>query len=582
MRRITRQAIDEGAGGSIASASLAGVWRRIVGVSIIVLLIGGCEPAPDVTPSPPASATSSATATVQPLPATRLASHTFIPVGESRRLSGLGLLLETIHLSDPPSVGIDGDILTAEQGGITCLRFQYREADDENDVQTLCVVSFDEVGDCSGLQPLSLDLNQIIAGENLLAGNANLLEHGQGLLYATCLNQEGAYRLQQPRIELPPLYFNTVDAMGDGPYSLGDSEAGPQRDGIVVTYSGEEIRPPWLLSVSREMQWMILNPDGSIAFNDEDCATTPSCTYDAGMVQPGDFLRISFGASQEMFEAAMEEVPEEVLDAFFQERIGVSWSEIAPLHPDAPPLAFARLATLDIMDQLLVYFDELYDLRAKGVGIGYWPYWYAQYKVPNLCFPDAAEQAVCQRIETAIMEVEAASVGVWRNDGYDLWFANFVDYREGGTYWRLSDLAPDFHLFAGVLGGVSANAAALVDDIPGTMANVMAQFAGEVGLETPVLLFLNGPPITAQTGGEFCEAEICPSDFKGAFDQGEAALNAALEHLTPEQFVGFGVALFDGSHFDIRAPIESFPGFALNRVGETGYNHPMLNIYRAR
>lgn len=50
----------------------------------------------------------------------------------------------------------------------------------------------------------------------------------------------------------------------------------------------------------------------------------------------------------------------------------------------------------------------------------------------------------------------------------------------------------------------------------------------------------------------------------------------------PEQFQGFGVALFEGSQFDIRQPHEQFQFFALNRVGETGYNNPILNIYRAR
>jgi hypothetical protein len=42
------------------------------------------------------------------------------------------------------------------------------------------------------------------------------------------------------------------------------------------------------------------------------------------------------------------------------------------------------------------------------------------------------------------------------------------------------------------------------------------------------------------------------------------------------------VALFGGAHFGISSPIESYPDFALNRPGEIGYNHPMLNIYRAK
>jgi hypothetical protein len=110
----------------------------------------------------------------------------------------------------------------------------------------------------------------------------------------------------------------------------------------------------------------------------------------------------------------------------------------------------------------------------------------------------------------------------------------------------------------------------------------MQQFAAEVGPETPVILSLNGPPITAQTGGAFCEADICPSDFKGTYEQIEAALHAALESISLEQLRGFGVALFEGAHFDIRQPYENFPGFSLNRVGETGYNNPVLNIYRAQ
>ena len=40
--------------------------------------------------------------------------------------------------------------------------------------------------------------------------------------------------------------------------------------------------------------------------------------------------------------------------------------------------------------------------------------------------------------------------------------------------------------------------------------------------------------------------------------------------------------MFEGSHFDIRDPYEQFRSFSLNRVGEAGYNNPVLNIYRAQ
>ena len=113
------------------------------------------------------------------------------------------------------------------------------------------------------------------------------------------------------------------------------------------------------------------------------------------------------------------------------------------------------------------------------------------------------------------------------------------------------------------------------------MTEAVRLFAAEIGPDLPVILSLNGPPITAQTGGGFRKADICPSDFKGMYEQTEAALDSALRSLTSRQFVGFGVALFEGSHFDIRDPYERFDSYALNRVGETGYNNPVLNIYRA-
>ena len=59
-------------------------------------------------------------------------------------------------------------------------------------------------------------------------------------------------------------------------------------------------------------------------------------------------------------------------------------------------------------------------------------------------------------------------------------------------------------------------------------------------------------------------------------------LHAALQSLSPEQFLGLGVTLFEGSHFDIREPYENFFSLLLNREGETGYNNPVPNIYWAQ
>lgn len=51
---------------------------------------------------------------------------------------------------------------------------------------------------------------------------------------------------------------------------------------------------------------------------------------------------------------------------------------------------------------------------ATEIIIGYQPYWYARSVVPDLRFPDEAEQALCQEIETAIRAEEARHIERWR------------------------------------------------------------------------------------------------------------------------------------------------------------------------
>ena len=81
---------------------------------------------------------------------------------------------------------------------------------------------------------------------------------------------------------------------------------------------------------------------------------------------------------------------------------------------------------------------------------------------------------------------------------------------------------------------------------------------------------------------EFCEAEICASDFRYGYEHPEAWMNAALEAFAPGQIKGFAIGMYDGGHFDVRDPYEQFEFLSLNRSGETGYNAPALNVYRAQ
>lgn len=542
-------------------------------------------PAPTATSAPVAAAgrTASPPAAVS---ATRLASHLFIPVGESRSIAGLGRLLEAVFLTEPASVDVDGDLLTATVGGMACLRFEYREGDAESDVQTLCSVSFDEDGDCSGSSPLDLDLQRFLGPAGGPEGNADLLESGDGLLYASCKTATGAYRLQRPGRPLPRLYFTVVDALGEGPYSLGSAEFRRQRTGVVTTYSGRELTPPWILSVSLEVDDIRVTEHLQVAFTWEDCSISPGCTLDPTVVEPGDMVRISTGIPSELLETAFDAMSEPLRDRFFADRIGIGWTEIVEVHPDAAGVAFNRLVALDMMTHAVRYFDGIYDLADSGVTVGYLQPWQAQSPLafPHECFPDSiapGETERCGRIDEAIQALEARRIGELQADGLELWYAGSIDYDGEGQYVHISDRRPDFSIFEGAVVGVGANSGAQVEHIPTTLAAVTRQFASEIGADTPVVLSLNGPPITAQTGGAFCEAQICPSDFGGMYEQAEAVLDAATRSLDRDQFVGFGVSLFDGSHFDIRDPYEEFEGFSLNRVGETGYNNPILNVYRA-
>jgi len=216
----------------------------------------------------------------------------------------------------------------------------------------------------------------------------------------------------------------------------------------------------------------------------------------------------------------------------------------------------------------------VYELRVKEVAIGYAQPWFVERALTAYCYPD--EQTTCLEIESAISDYEQERIAEWRGAGFRLWQAGFLSLDD---QMSLADRTPHWSAFEGVLTGVGAPES-VGSDLRVAFDQAVRDLAVEIGATTPVMLFMTGPPIAAQTGSGFCEADICPSDFAGAYEMGEGALIAALDVFTPDQFQGFAAALFEGSHFDIRSPYEDY-GFPLNRVGETGYNHPILNVWRA-
>ena len=388
--------------------------------------------------------------------------------------------------------------------------------------------------------------------------------------------------------------MHIVDALGDGAYSLSNSELDWQRAGTVTTFSGEEIRPPWVVAVSREIDTFGFT-DGRFTFNGEDCDVVQSCTYVADALQSGDLLTISYSLDPKAGLALMDTLPAGVLDEYVRTRTGLSMDDVTAVSPDVTAAFLLRLFNLDVFDELIPYFDSLHALRDKGIPVTLQSHWNSRW-LPELCFPDEESQAVCLALEAAAADEEERRIGALRDLGYELWARNWITYNSDSSYQPVGDRPrpqegsyqpvgerprPHFSLFDGILAVPQPNDAIAELDIGETLASNVREFATEIGPDMPVIIMAGGPPITSVTSGGGCEAEICPSDFGLAYEQVELWLSAALDSLSTEQFRGFGSALFEGAHFDIREPYEEY-SFPLNRVGETGYNHPALNIWRAQ
>ncbi|MDA1035656.1 MAG: hypothetical protein O3B65_02095 [Chloroflexi bacterium] len=176
---------------------------RATAVLAALVIFAGCA---GVDESAPAEASTVAPVSPALVATARFASHLFVRAGDTRDISGLGVLVETIHMEDGPAAEINGNTLTALTSGSTCFRFKYRSDPAENEVQTLCALVAEETGECDDLPLARLNLEAFLDARGHPVGNANLLEAGRRTLYAICVTPEGRYRLQQPDRALPPLY----------------------------------------------------------------------------------------------------------------------------------------------------------------------------------------------------------------------------------------------------------------------------------------------------------------------------------------------------------------------------------------
>ena len=545
---------------------------------LIAMTLAACSanPTPTVTPKSSLSIPTPTPLVRDDYPGTRFATHLFVPAGETRSVKGLGVLYETIDMDGTGAATVQGDTLTADHGGSTCFRFHYRDTPNENNVQTLCAVVIDKTGDCNGLPLATLNLERFVGQTDQRVGNADLLEAGNRDLYAVCVTPDGQYLLQQPAVDLPTLYFPMIDAVGDGPYSIGATEFGLYRDSTLTTFSGETVDARRVVTVGREVTKLTLS-GGKFVVESNDCDLDPSCSVYADAVGPGDMLRVGSSVPIEQFDSLS---PGE-LAAYYNQRLGLDIGDLPTFDPNIRMTVLVRLATMDIMEDLIPHFDEIYRLRERGIPVIYAPFW-ANQSLYNHCGAQQEGGDECVAVERKLQELERGHIQALKADGYELWLGEPLEYYPDGSYKSIAEyFRPSLELFDGVYVWIAAGGSSLSQPgIADAMANAVHGLKQDVD-DLPVII-VGGGQLEGSTKGIFCEADVCASDFHNAYNQAEAWMTSALDAFPPEQIAGFGIAGYDGAHFDIREPYEQFELFPLNRSGETGYNSPALNVYRAR
>lgn len=509
----------------------------------------------------------------------RLASHEFIPVGDSRDIGNLGDILEVMQFGEDKIFLADNKV-TCLSGGVACIRAKYREDIWQNEVQTKCIACVDETGSCKDEEKAIFDLQQF----SNRPGNANWFESGENVFYGVC-NVDGRVRLQQSP-NLPKLYFQIVDALGSGAYSLGEEEYDWQRRGIIRTYSEEEIKPNWIIYLGQEIEDFSL-VDGRVIIPALSCEKDPSCSSASELVRDGDIVKIGFGAPEPGSYLKERYTSRDFEVLLEKSGVGFEWGDIPNENKFIEARVIERLVSIQIFDQVLEYFNSINDFENRDVTVAYWVPWYS-YTIGGGCPPD--DNDYCDEVlESAIDGYESDIFTKWKNRGVNLWASLPMNYYEDNdgvvkyVSWE-EDVGPDLSNFDGLIARFAAGPVPLSkDELNDFFPEMIADFSSEIKRNMPgkPVVLESGGTLTAFTEAVGCEADYCETDFKYSYLYSETAIKAVQENLG-NQFAGVGVKLFEGAHFDIRNPVENKSGFELNRVGETGYNNPVLNIYTAR
>ena len=513
----------------------------------------------------------------------QFAAHRFLPVNGTAELTAFDWPLEVVDLAGQNVIVIDSILgtLRCAGSGLACMRSRHSDAEFQNQVQTSCTMCVRDTGSCSGRSRAVLDLETFLGSG--VAGDADYLAQGEQKFYSVC-EAEGEYRLEQASASLPPLMLRLVDAMGQGPFSLGDDEIGPLRSAQFRTYSGNLLDPGWLVLMGAELRGFALESDGSITVELSPCDdSVVFCTADPDILGAGDVMAIyhEFPSDAELAQILAPE-NSATIDAFMASHGISSWASSAQLIVPEPRLRIVdRMISLELMREHLAYMDGLHQLKARGIPFA-WFGFLPRRGTTLLCHP--SEVAECEVIEAEVMAEEGRVIAEWQAQGFEVLAMNFLRFESNGDYRSLSDEPPHYSLFDGMILDVNLNASPPLDagvDPAATLVNAVTAAAGELGT-LPVWLSPWAGPMDFYAAGTFCEAEVCASDFTAYYALNEALFDAALNVFPVSQIQAFVIPLFDGSHFDIRDPQELRGGIRLNRVGETGFNNPLLNIYLSR
>lgn len=335
-----------------------------------------------------------------------------------------------------------------------------------------------------------------------------------------------------------------------------------------------------------------ISEDGRVEFEFADCAGPPSCTDDPSFVREGDIVEINqagIGDLESFYAAHGTAEATARLNALLERHdiTSFEWEDIDDrlgpyissefqediLELDLKGALFERLVRLQTFEQTVRHFDTIHSFREKGVVITLFDdLLNGPLKCPN---PAEGARAICDELEAAIADAEDRMVESLRTQ-FDLW-AHVSYWGEPGTH------RPRIENFDGALIRADyAGQAPVAEELRTIPENVRDWLTHLSTFDLDGIVLVGDSPVDLNWGpGVICEADFCPSDFGAAYRLNEALLEVFIAEV-PDLAAGFGVPMFEGAHFDIRNPVSNRSGSELNRVGETGYNNPTLNIYASQ